>query len=185
MKLFLPQFYIFLLLNFGNSNASIWIKNVQLYGSATIAIGTKCLSTISKYYFEDESTLTRSKILVVSFTRNLSTPANDIQKSYLLWVHEAILNGEMNKYVILFICFIQNKKKCEFFLFVSLKVELVSNAAPIKDVSHDESNTIYEKDYYVFVIDDINKVYFLFCKQSIELKLILLFSHSIFQSLII
>lgn len=44
------------------------------------------------------------------------------------------------------------------FSFDSLKLELISNAAPIKSVSHDESNTIYEKDYYVFVIDDFNKV---------------------------
>lgn len=44
------------------------------------------------------------------------------------------------------------------FLFDSMKLELISNAAPIKTISHAESNTIYEKDYYVFVIDDFNKV---------------------------
>lgn len=43
----------------------------------------------------------------------------------------------------------------------SLKLELVSNAAPMKSVSHDESNTIYTKEYYAFVIDDFNKVAFM------------------------
>lgn len=80
-----------------NSNASIWIKNVKSYGPSAIEIGVKCLSTMSKFYFKDASTFEKSKILVVTFTRNLSIPADNIQKSYLKWVHEAILNGEINE----------------------------------------------------------------------------------------
>lgn len=97
MKFSLLQFCIFLLLNLSNSNASIWIKNVKSYGPSAIAVGVKCLSTMSKFYFKDSSTFGKSKILVVSFTRNLSIPADNIQKSYLKWAHEALLNGEMNE----------------------------------------------------------------------------------------
>lgn len=52
--------------------------------------------------------------------------------------------------------------KCNhiWFVFDSLKLELISNGAPIKEVSHDKSNTIYNKEYYAFVIDDFDKVDF-------------------------
>lgn len=34
---------------------------------------------------------------------------------------------------------------------------LISNAATVR-VMREESNTIYEKDYYVIIMDDLNKV---------------------------
>lgn len=167
MKYFLPQFCIFLLFNLSITNASIWIKNVKSYGPSAITVGVKCLSTMSKLYFTDasSSSSTKSKILVVAFTRDLSIPADNIQKSYLKWVHQAILGDEMDKYVYLIPKFILHPFRwwpLKFnFIFDSLKLELVSNAAPIKSVSHKESNIIYEKDYYVIVIDDFNKVIYM------------------------
>lgn len=47
-----------------------------------------------------------------------------------------------------------NKKH---FIF-RLQLELVSNAAALKEVSHTQSNTIYAKDYYVLVMDNLEKV---------------------------
>lgn len=99
MTYILLHLYIFLLFNLGISNGSIWIKNVKSYGPSAIAAGLNCLSTVSKCYFESASTSTRTKILVVSFTRDLSIPADSIQKSYIKWAHGAILRGEMNEWV--------------------------------------------------------------------------------------
>lgn len=96
MKYFFRQLGIILLLLLDKLQASIWIKDVKSYGPSQATNGVECLSAMSKLYFKDSS-LSRDKILVVSFTQNLSIPADNIQKSYLRWVHEAFLNGEMKK----------------------------------------------------------------------------------------
>lgn len=96
MKFILPSVWLFLLLSISGINASIWIKNVKSYGPSAAANGVKCLITMSKFYLKDPS-ITRSQNLVVSFTRNLTVPADNIQRSYLKWMHQAIAKQEMNK----------------------------------------------------------------------------------------
>lgn len=80
-------------------NASIWIKNVISYGPSAANVGVKCLSKMSQLYLNDV-TLTRSRTLVVAYTRNLSIPADNIQRLYLKWLHEAIIYGELDEYFI-------------------------------------------------------------------------------------
>lgn len=77
-------------------NASIWIKNVKSYGPTAAQVGAQCLSLMSKYYFKEKE-LTRSRTMVVSYTRNLSIPADNIQRLYLNWVHEAIISSELDE----------------------------------------------------------------------------------------
>lgn len=48
----------------------------------------------------------------------------------------------------------------KYLCVLRLKFELVSNAAKVEKVSHEQSNAVYEKDYYVVVMDDFNKVLF-------------------------
>lgn len=87
---------IFLSLNLNASDASIWIKNVKAYGPTAAAHGVKCLSIMTKYYLKKPQ-LSRTRNLVVSYTRNLSIPADNVQLLYLKWIHGAILNGEMDE----------------------------------------------------------------------------------------
>lgn len=39
-----------------------------------------------------------------------------------------------------------------------IQVELISNTASVEEVSHKQSNAVYEKDYYALVMDDLDKV---------------------------
>ena len=39
-----------------------------------------------------------------------------------------------------------------------MEIILISNAVDAKKASHVQSNTIYAKDYYVLIMDDLNKV---------------------------
>lgn len=89
---------IFFLTSFSvKCKASIWIKNVKLYGPTAAQVGVNCLAIMSKLYSK-EYTMTRSRIMVVSYTRNLSIPADNIQRLYLKWVHEAIISNELDEY---------------------------------------------------------------------------------------
>lgn len=89
---------IFFLISFSvKCRASIWIKNVKLYGPTAAQVGVNCLATMSKLYLK-EYTMPRSRIMVVSYTRNLSIPADNIQRLYLKWVHEAIISNELDEY---------------------------------------------------------------------------------------
>lgn len=94
--IFSVLFSIILTLN--QLNASIWIKNVKSYGPSTAAVGVKCLSLMTKLYLKDQ-TLSRSRTMVVGYTRNLSVPADSIQRNYLKWVHKAIVDGDIDEYV--------------------------------------------------------------------------------------
>lgn len=38
------------------------------------------------------------------------------------------------------------------------KLELISNAAAMAKVSHKQSHAVFEKDYYVLVMDNLGKV---------------------------
>lgn len=82
-----------------NAHSTIWIKNVRSQGPAAAIAGTKCLATLTKYYFYD-ATLARTKNMVVSYTRSISSPANEIQQQYLEWVHPTIAGGEMDGWVL-------------------------------------------------------------------------------------
>lgn len=86
------------LLSFGvyQSHASIWIKNVKSYGPSAAIIGADCLSTLTKFYLKDPS-LTRSRNLVISYSQNLTVPADNIQRLFLQWIHEAIVRGEVDE----------------------------------------------------------------------------------------
>lgn len=77
-----------------NAQSTIWIKNIRSQGPAAAIAGTKCLATLSKYYFYDPS-VTRTKNLVISYTRHISSPANEIQQQYLEWLHQIIADGDM------------------------------------------------------------------------------------------
>lgn len=77
-----------------HSNASIWIKNVKFYSPAATAVGVKCLATMTKFYLKDP-TLTRAGNLVVAINRNLTIPADNVQRYYLRWIHPAIASGEI------------------------------------------------------------------------------------------
>lgn len=78
-------------------DASIWIKNVKSYGPSAANVGVKCLSIMSKLYLK-ERTITRSRTMVVAYTQNLSIPADNIQRLYLKWMHEAIIYNELDEY---------------------------------------------------------------------------------------
>lgn len=98
MKTIHVVFFIFLCIVWCG-NASIWIKNVISYGPSAANVGVTCLSKMSQLYLND-ATLTRSRTLVVAYTRNLSIPADNIQRMYLKWLHEAIIYGELDEYFI-------------------------------------------------------------------------------------
>lgn len=88
---------VFLFLSLSSMcTASIWIKNVKSYGPTAAQNGVKCLSLMSQFYFKEKSP-PRSRTMVVSYTRNLSIPAENIQRLYLKWVHEAIISNEMDE----------------------------------------------------------------------------------------
>lgn len=89
----------FLSLSLDGSTASIWIKNVQSYGPSATVVGVKCLSTLTRYYFK-EKTLTRARDMVVSYNVNLTTPADNIQRLFLKWLHNAIVVGEIDEYLL-------------------------------------------------------------------------------------
>lgn len=77
-----------------NTQSTIWIKNIRSQGPAAAIAGTKCLATLSKQFFYDPS-VTRTKNLVISYTRHISSPANEIQQQYLEWLHQIIADGDM------------------------------------------------------------------------------------------
>lgn len=87
---------IFLIWIVYNSESTIWIKNIKSYGPSTAHFGAKCLSTMSKFYLKDQSS-PRARNLVVSYTRNLTIPADNIQRLFLKWIHEAIVRGEIDE----------------------------------------------------------------------------------------
>lgn len=78
------------------SSTAIQMRNLRSYGALSTRMATNCLATLSKYYFRDP---VKSEIqnIVVTYTRNLSIPADNMQLSYLTWIHQAILSGEMKK----------------------------------------------------------------------------------------
>lgn len=81
-----------------NAHSTIWIKNVRSQGPAAAIAGTKCLATFTQYYFWDSS-VTRTKNMVVSYTRSISSPAKEIQQQYLEWLHHIIAGGDMERCV--------------------------------------------------------------------------------------
>lgn len=80
------------------ANCSIWIKNVKSFGPSSTLAGTKCLTTLTRYYFQEPESK-RVKNLVMSYTRNMSTPAENIQRMYLSWIHHALASGNLTEYV--------------------------------------------------------------------------------------
>lgn len=87
---------LIVILNLSALNASIWIKNVKQYSPEAATVGVKCLSLMSTFYFKDKS-VSRSKSMVVAFTKNLTIPADNIQRRYLKWAHHAIAHGELDE----------------------------------------------------------------------------------------
>lgn len=75
---------------------TIWIKNVKSYGPAATLAGKNCLAVMTKYYFRSP-TLARTQNLLIAYARDLTIPAENIQRSYLSWIHEAILDGELTE----------------------------------------------------------------------------------------
>lgn len=78
------------------SSTAIQMKNLRSYGALSTRHATNCLATLSDYYFRDSE---KSEIqnIVVTYTGNLSIPADNIQLSYLKWIHQAIITGDMDK----------------------------------------------------------------------------------------
>lgn len=96
MKRLIPGICFLLLVSLSHSNASIWIKNVKSYGPSASAFGVKCLTTMTKLYLKEPS-LSRSRNLVVSYIQNLTIPADNVQRLFLKWIHEAIVQGDVDE----------------------------------------------------------------------------------------
>lgn len=96
MKSLIPSICFLLLVSLSHSNASIWIKNVKSYGPSASAFGVKCLTTMTKLYLKEPS-LSRSRNLVVSYIQNLTIPADNVQRLFLKWIHEAIVQGDVDE----------------------------------------------------------------------------------------
>lgn len=77
------------------ADTSIWIKNIKFYSPASANAGKNCLAIMSKYYFR--SPLLRSKNMVMAYAHDLTLPAENIQRNYLWWVHEAIIEGQLTE----------------------------------------------------------------------------------------
>lgn len=88
--------YIISVVCIPTAESSIWIKNIKSYGPASTIAGKNCLAIMTKYYFRSPL-LTRSKNMVMAYAHDLTLPAENIQRKYLLWVHEAILEGELTE----------------------------------------------------------------------------------------
>lgn len=78
------------------AESSIWIKNIKSYGPASTTSGKNCLAIMTKYYFQSPF-LTRTQNMVMAYARDLTLPAENIQRKYLLWVHDAIFEGELTE----------------------------------------------------------------------------------------
>lgn len=85
---------VFLVIFLRGVHSTIWIKNVRSQGPAAAIAGTKCLATLTKYYFYDP-TITRTKTIVISHSRYVSSPVREIQLQYLEWLHHTIATGDM------------------------------------------------------------------------------------------
>lgn len=86
--------YIVLVACIPTAVSTIRIKSIKSYGAASTNAGKNCLAIMSKYYFHSKM-LTRTKNMIMAYAHNMTLPAEIIQRKYLLWVHEAILEGEL------------------------------------------------------------------------------------------
>lgn len=64
---------------------------MKSYGPSNAIAGSRCLAILTKYYFYDP-TIMRAKNMIVSHTKNLTSPAADIEVEYLTWIHRTIVN---------------------------------------------------------------------------------------------
>lgn len=97
--------------------------------------GTKCLSIMSKYYFSN-SRITRTENLGFFHSINLSAPSSDIELNYLVNIHSMIANESID----------------------GLQVRVISDAITIDDLVNVDPQSVMLTDYFVFVVDDIQKV---------------------------
>lgn len=81
--------------------ATIWVKNVKFYGPSATVAGTNCLASLSDIFFRSSS-VARPKNIIMGYPTGLTTPADNIQRSYLLWLHKSILRGQVTELVFFF-----------------------------------------------------------------------------------
>lgn len=72
---------------------SIWIKGIKSYGPSSAIAGSRCLAILTKYYFYDP-TIMRAKNMILSHTRNLTSPAAEVEAEYLYWLHNAVADKD-------------------------------------------------------------------------------------------
>lgn len=102
----------------------------------TVNAGTKCLSIMSKHYFHNIQ-VTRAENLGYFYSVNLSAPSADIQLNVLVNIHEMIATENIE----------------------GLQVRVITDVLNTGVSIH--PHIIMYADYFLFVIDDISKVWFI------------------------
>lgn len=101
-----------------------------------VSAGINCLTSLSRYYFSNQR-ITRTANLGYFYSNNLSAPSADIELNFLISIHSMIVKEKIN----------------------GLQIRVLSDAFTIKALLNVEPRSVMFADYYIFVIDDIAKVY--------------------------
>lgn len=91
---------------------------------------------MSKYYFSDRR-ITRTQNLGYFHSINLSAPSAEIELNFLVNIHALITNESID----------------------GLQLRIISDARKIDDLVDIDPQSVMFTDYFVFVVDDISKVW--------------------------
>lgn len=79
-----------------SASTSIWLDNMRSKDGSAIESGRLCLSAVGRHYFKSSS-ITRTLNMAIMHAGNLSSPAAEIENTYLLWLHRSIASGEFDE----------------------------------------------------------------------------------------
>lgn len=128
---------LILIIHCNFSSAIVWLRNTNERGPAAANSGTKCLAELAKFFFYDP-TITRTQNVAIMHTNGLSSPAAEILGNFLSLMHRMIATEEITK----------------------MQLGIISDHYKIDGMIHMNPSAMIICDYYVLVVDDINKVKF-------------------------
>lgn len=128
-------FYLWFIANSEWVTPTVWLRNTNERGPAAAAAGTKCLAELAKFYFH-RPTITRSQNIAIIQTKNLSSPAAETAGNFLSMMHEMIAAEEIKR----------------------IRLGIISDSYKIDGLVNVDADAVMMTDYYVLIMDDIEKV---------------------------
>lgn len=121
-----------------STNCVVYLREKNERGPAAWRSGVNCLYNVTAYYFYDPLP-TRTKNSVILHTKNLSSPAYEIERLFLQSLHNHIADGHSQ---------VQGHQ-----------IRIISDNYKIDGMKKVQANLITLTDFYVIVADHFEKLY--------------------------